>query len=1142
MSDTTIGLREHIGAARELVRRDALLAMLGAAAVVLCVAALAAIVLGGFDAWRAPSALPLAVDVLLVAVLGAGALLLRRRWLDVVDDARIAREAEQVAGLPNGAVRGALELGRTLPPGASAALARSAEERARIALATRDTRALGGALGSVTRRRAHRLGASALIGAFVILVAGFTTPDAPARVKPLLDPIGHLSPPPMPPVRVAPGDTTVARGDSLLVAIDAPMRRAAVVRWWTAGATAVSRPVELGASGGGAVSVGPIDATTRYIIETPEGASSDTFTVEPIDPLMLAELTIDARYPAYLEREPESFGQPLPALEIPEGTELRIRARATSDLASAALVPLAIEALESGVAGGAGLPLTVVGPTIAATWRPTRGGDYAWDIRDAARQPLAVQPAPLTLTLVADARPVVRVTFPAADTTMPAEMRIDVVADAQDDYGLARAEIVSWRVSSLGRTDEPVRQAVTLGGTPDRALLRGVLDLDGRGMLPGDTLKYLVRVVDNSPRAQVGESRMYALVFPSMSELRSEVVDEAERLVGEAGELARRAEELATEARDASRRMSSESPASRAGETPQQQSMSFGEADRLQRMAEQESAMLRDVEEMTERLESLQRAMESAGLQDPDLQRQLDELRDLYESVLTDELREQIEELQRGLEELDPEQVQRALERLAEQHEQVREQLERSLDLFRRAATEQQMSALAQDARELAGREEAIADALSDSASAERALAEQRALEAEAEQLEQRLQELAEQLGEMGEQQAAQDVGETQQQMQSAQQQMQGARQQAQQNRNQQAGEQAQQAAQEMSEAAEQMEQAREEMAEEWREEAGEAVRQATQDVLSLAQDQEALRQRMEEAARPLGLPNSTSSGGRNQGESRSGMQSDQAAIQQGLEALGRNLSEAGQRSAMVSREVGAALGRGMVQMDRVQEQLGEGNSALPVDQARQAVEAMNQLAMELLANADRIEQSEAGTGLQQALEQMAQMAQQQGALNAQASAMMPLALPGAQMQAAAERLAQRQRQIGEGLDQIQREIGNRGDVLGQVDQLAAEAAQIAEQLQREGVRPETIARQERLFHRLLDAGRTLERDETSDERRAERPGGVAPSRAAPIDASATRGPLYPPPSEEELRKLSPAYRRMILEYFDRLNRTAVER
>ncbi|GIT50644.1 MAG: hypothetical protein Ct9H300mP15_08570 [Gemmatimonadota bacterium] len=36
---------------------------------------------------------------------------------------------------------------------------------------------------------------------------------------------------------------------------------------------------------------------------------------------------------------------------------------------------------------------------------------------------------------------------------------------------------------------------------------------------------------------------------------------------------------------------------------------------------------------------------------------------------------------------------------------------------------------------------------------------------------------------------------------------------------------------------------------------------------------------------------------------------------------------------------------------------------------------------------------------------------------------------------------------------------------------------------------PETVRRQERLFHRLLDAGRSLEREEFSEERESEQPG-----------------------------------------------------
>ena len=85
---------------------------------------------------------------------------------------------------------------------------------------------------------------------------------------------------------------------------------------------------------------------------------------------------------------------------------------------------------------------------------------------------------------------------------------------------------------------------------------------------------------------------------------------------------------------------------------------------------------------------------------------------------------------------------------------------------------------------------------------------------------------------------------------------------------------------------------------------------------------------------------------------------------------------------------------------------------------------------------------------------------------------------------------------------------------------------------------PETRARQERLFHRLLDAGRSLERDEETDERVAERPGQYDPVTGAPLDAELLDdGLLYRVPTPEELRALPPAYRRLILDYFERLNR-----
>jgi hypothetical protein len=106
----------------------------------------------------------------------------------------------------------------------------------------------------------------------------------------------------------------------------------------------------------------------------------------------------------------------------------------------------------------------------------------------------------------------------------------------------------------------------------------------------------------------------------------------------------------------------------------------------------------------------------------------------------------------------------------------------------------------------------------------------------------------------------------------------------------------------------------------------------------------------------------------------------------------------------------------------------------------------------------------------------------------------------------------------------------------GQVDVLAREANALAGEL-RVGADFEIAARQQRLFHRLLDAGRSLEQEETSDERTAERswqhPAG-RPRRDRAETAGGRRATARP---RRRSLAASGGYRQLILEYFQRLNR-----
>lgn len=1146
MSPAGQRLRSMVHAAARRVRRDGLVAAACVLGAVLATVLLSAWFVSGVRLWVAPSPAPLVLE--LFALVGTGtALFIGARWVLGVDERRVAAAAEARRGLPAGSLRGVLELAHGLPAGASSALFRRAELTLESQLADASVLELSGELGELARARRKRALVLFLMLAAVTTALAFSSPErARAAWSPLLNPVAHLTPPPLPALVVEPGDAEVPRGADLEVRVVAPGRREVVLHSRAAGD--VPRQRVLAVTGERAVgTLTGIDVPMLYWVTAPDGAASDTFRIVPLDPLLVSDLVVDVVYPAYLERAAERFEGDVPPLEIPAGTQLHIRGRATRRLEDARLVA---------EEGEAEVRLDVQADRFTGRWTPRASGRYLWALRGAEGEEPVATPAAFDISVVPDAAPEVEITDPGRDTLLGPDLRLPITADAWDDYGLRDAALVSWRVSALGDREPPVEQPLELEGDRTHAAIRAILDASQRRLLPGDTLYYYVRVTDNSPARQTGVSRTYKVRLPSVTELREVVREDAATLVNEASELARSARRLSERSRDLGRRVSASAQSGQQGRGSAEQrgrpgerrsdgrEVEYRQVQEAQQLLDRHEEMLAQVEELRERVAELERAMEAAGLRDPELQERLRELRQLYDQILTPELKEQLAELRQALNELDPEQMQRALEQLAQHQEQFRQQLEQSLELLRRAAAEQQMNALADQAQELARQQEALSEAMKrESAEAARSgqqispeqaarrAEQQQALAERAQSLQQQLQQLQQQLQQMGETQAAEQTGEAAQQMQQALQAMQQAAQRMGQRQGEQAGRAGEEAAQQAQQAAQTLQSARQGMAQAWKQETQQAVQRATQDALSLAQRQNALAQRMQQAQQQ---------GGQLSQAEMQAMRSEQAALQQGLQALGRNLTEASQRSAMINREVGAALGRANLSMQQTLDALEgkDGARRIPAEEAAQSVEALNRLALALLANGQQIAQSQSGTGVEEALEQLAGLARQQGSLNNQTSSLIPLDLAPQVMSQQLQELARRQQEIAQKLGGMNDMLGGRGDLLGRLDELAREAEELSRELSGGRLNADVLARQERLFHRLLDAGRTLERDEVSDERVAERPSNVTPSTGRPLDTRLVdASQRFPAPDAEQLRMLPPAYRRLVLEYFDRLNR-----
>jgi hypothetical protein len=1102
-------LGDRVASVRDRLRRRALLALVPWLLTGIACFLILAWISAGNEGWRPGSNIPALVDTLIVAwvVLGlVGVWRGARHWFGEVP---LSRSIERAAGLQAGTVRGSLELSRSLPGGVSDSLAARAVASTAGDLATREADDLTGDLGRSVVSWTRRGLIAASISVVALVVLGVSTPERARHVwAGVSSPLSTMADPVLPRVVVTPGSIEVLRGADVPVRIEAQGREEVALAWQAAGDVARSQllPVDQGRA---THVFEDVSARIEYRVELPDGSGTETYTIVPIDPLFVSELVIDVTYPPHTGIPPDQFRGDAPPLRLPVGSVV--------DFEGAASRPLsAVELVDS--AGSAALSMDVDGNDFSATWAPAVEGLFDWSFRDLAGAAAELQPEPLEIDLVPDSFPTVEILLPGQDTILPLSLQQPLVIDARDDYGLSRVELVAYRVTSFGDRHEPVVQGLDLAGTRG-ALARPILDVTDWELLPGDTVHYFARSTDNNPSPQTSTSREYVLVMPAAVELDrdaqaeiEEAADQLEELQAQAARLAEQNQNRALESQNQPNAQSGQ------GDDPD-----FRQREELRRAVEEQAAMLDNVDSLAARLDAMERRMEEAGQADPELAADLQELQDLLQELQADdELRERMADLSQSLSSQSQDQANQSLSDLAQQQEQFQEELGDALDSFRRAAVEQDFRATRSEVEELARLERALSDALREADDPGLRADQQSQLAERAEAVDERMEQLQERLSQLNEQAAAAQVEEARQAAADSREQMQQAEQQARQGDSQSAGDQADQAASQMDQAASQLEQAQEGMAQQTQDAAQAALNQAADDALSLARRQSDLLQQMANAT-PQEL---------------SDMRGDMASLVRGLQNVAENL-QAGTEATGGTPQLSAQVGRALESMEATIQTLENSRSSASArsERAEEAIGNLNQVAMMAMATASQQgNPSGSGQSGQDMVKQMGQLAQRQGELLSQTGELMPMRLGQEAMQQQLGNLSQQQQSVAEQLGGMANDPGSDA-MLGDLNEFADDAEELARQLAQGRLTPEIVRDQEQLFHRLLDAGRSLEQEETTEERESEAATAFERGDVVPLSELQLGAMTYELPDGDQLRRLSPALRQLVLEYFDRLNR-----
>ena len=1099
----------------------ALLGALAAAVALFAVAALAARAgLFGWVDWA-----PLAVWAGALAIVGAGvrrvAAAGRARGAALRDTAALV-EREQA--LRRGSFVGVVDAAGGVPAGTSAALLERAVGRlaGRLpaggagAWAPAAVRALGARVGWRAAALAAAAGGAALAFGF-----------AGAAAAPLASPLRAWRATFGAGVRIAVSPREVRRGGAVTVVALSRSPETIRLHVRETGDTWHDLPATATTPGRASARLANVAAPT-WVFATVGRTASDTVRVAVIEPALLTDFTVVAHYPAYLERQDETLPADSGAVALPVGTTLELRGAASADVASAALTD-----------GGERVPLTAARQGFHGVLVVRGSAEWRLALTDDAGAPF---PGPLPLLnvrAVPDSAPVVAVPVPGADTSAPLDLKLPLVVDARDDHALARVEVVSWRVSRLGTVDGRVVDTVPGVAGADHVVQSVLLDLNGRGLLPGDTLRLFARAVDRAPQPHAGVSPEYRIRLRTMSELRDAVRTGVDSLAGLASDLAgdqaalsRRTGDLSAQhVRSADQAPGAEQPSAEPAEAaagaapappPQAGSgaLPFEQAQEAARLGEEQRGLMARADSLRRALAQVASAAQEAGLNDPAWQQRLRDLDSLLKQAITPEMAARLDELRQALARLDPAGVERALHNLADAQREVRRELERSAELFERAALEGSLQTYAQNADALRQAEQTWAGRAPQRSGADTApaAAEQRALRRQADTLRSGLDALSPRLRQRGDtttagavDSAARQVAEAGERMQEAA----GAMSAAQQSRAQQGG---QDAARALAPVADALRHSQEQMSAGWRAEVLKLLHDAESETVTLAVEEQGQADRLK------------------RGEGAGDVSGRQSALEQGVDQITRRLSEASGRNALVSPRLGAALGQARAQIEQSRRAL-EGARADPgqaAASAQTAAQSLSAAAFQIMQSGEEVSGSSSGSGLAEALQKLAEMAGRQGALNDQLGGMLPMfgqGSPGDMVLQQLRAIAARQRALADELERM----GGMG-LPGRPEQLAPEARDLADRLESGHLDRATLERQQQLFRRMLDAGRTLRNDQESDpERRSETARAQTahvPTGSVPAEAALR----YPMPSWEQLKALTPAERSMVLDYFKRIN------
>lgn len=756
----------------------------------------------------------------------------------------------------------------------------------------------------------------------------------------------------------------------------------------------------------------------------------------------------------------------------------------------------------------------------------TADGEFTVHLRDKRGIPNR-DPIPYRLQIIRDQKPQLDVLVPEPEIELGDQQIIPMHLKIEDDFGFSNLQI-GYEVHrpSFIESEPTISMFRIPDLKPDQLSqeIRTAWDVSNLNLMPEDEVRYHFELYDNDdvsgPKQAL--SGTFVARVPSLADLFESVAETEETSMEEA-ELSR--EEL-NSIREQLEQTELELLKSDAVEWEQQQNIKHS----MEAIREE----IERLKSVAETLSELSKLDEKHNLFSGELQEKYQQLQELVRELINEEFLASMEDIQNALDTMDMDELRDSMKSLAQNVDQIEQELDRFIEIFERVQAEQKMDEVRRRLEQLLEQQETTqqhieesSEQTSDSQWARMEEDEQRIAE-EFDQIRDTMEEAAEAMEPFSPQasdaldqlESSELANQTEENLRSTQQ-----------NLRQQSPTASRQTGQAASNNLNEMLQESLAIQQQFQQQTSGEMAQKFQavmrDVLTLSKAQE-------------GLQRTTDNTPRNSSRLRE-LATRQQMLKDQLTQIMSALMDLSKQTFAVTPKLGQSIGRANAHMNSAKAALSERNSHTAQQEQSAAMEALNETAIILYQTMQNMQSGGSASGYEQFLESMQQMAGQQRKLNEQGMAMMLGQMNASAAQQMMQQLLQGQQGLKKSLDQLMKEMQQSGQQQGpgELGGIAEDMDEVIKDLQARRYTRKTVERKQRILSRMLDAQKSLTQRGEKEQRKSRTAESVAyrPGPAGlPDDLGQRRNLIMEAMNQALDAGYTHDYQVMIRRYFNRLS------